>query len=47
MESIRVSIAHHPDLFAALQTTADPAKRVAYLARGAAEVRDVDGEVVA
>ena len=47
MEKVRITLDHHPALFAALQTTADPAKRVAYLARGAAEVRDVDGEVVA
>ena len=47
MEKVRITLDHHPALFAALQTTADPAKRVAYLARGAAEVRDVGGEVVA
>ena len=47
MEKIRITLNHHPALFAALDTTADPTKRVAYLARGAAEVRDVDGEVVA
>jgi hypothetical protein len=31
MEKIRVSLGHHPDLFAALQTTADPTKRLAHL----------------
>jgi len=33
MEKIRVTLDHHPDLFAALQTTADPTKRLQYLDR--------------
>lgn len=33
MEKIRVTLGHHPELFAALQTTADPTKRVQYLSR--------------
>ena len=37
MEKIRVTLAHHPDLFAALQTTADPTKRVEYGRRGLVE----------
>lgn len=46
MEKIRVTLGHHPELFAALQTTADPTKRVQYLARGASADAARRGELL-